>query len=263
VEVVHRFAEARSHSAGPVTLAGLMPADLSSQSIRRSGGGHGWSEFGGIPVDPQGDTGPFDGTRATGTAGRNFRFIDLRWSDILQEDAKKFSSPAEQWAASRIRRLSEPFTPKGWLPNWAMPLLKGIDESVMPARTLMKHLSPELEDLVFNRVIGDIHLYGDYVRTRGQAVRRFHWVLDEIYLRDYVQWCRFERKTVDEPYVPPVFTILSHSLGTVLSFDALISAFATTAIRSGSGRHPATSIPPATRNGVRMKNKTKRRTGGT
>ena len=83
------------------------------------------------------------------------------------------------------------------MPNWAMPLLREVDASVVPAKALMKRVSPELENLVFNRVIGDIHLYGDYARTRGQAVRRFHWVLDEIFLRDYVQWCRFERKTAD------------------------------------------------------------------
>ncbi len=243
VEVVHRFAEARSHTGGPVTLAGLMPADLSSQSIRRSGGGHGWSEFRGIPVDPQGDTGRFDGTRAARTAGRNFRFVDLRWADILQEHAATFSSPPEQWATARVRRLEEPFTSAGWMPNWAMPLLREVDASVVPAKALMKRVSPELENLVFNRVIGDIHLYGDYARTRGQAVRRFHWVLDEIFLRDYVQWCRFERKTADEPYVPPVFTILAHSLGTVLSFDALVYAFATDTIRNCSGRHTASSIP--------------------
>lgn len=243
VEVVHRFAEARSHTGGPIPLAGLMPADLSSQSIRRPGGGHGWSEFRGIPVDPQGDTGRFDGTRAARTAGRNFRFVDLRWADILQDHAAAFSSPPEQWAAARVQRLSEPFTPAGWMPNWAMPLLKEVDASVVPAKTLMKRVSPELEDLVFHRVIGDIHLYGDYARTRGQAVRRFHWVLDEIFLRDYVQWCRFERKTADEPYVPPVFTILAHSLGTVMSFDALVYAFAKPDLRSGSERHPASSIP--------------------
>lgn len=243
VEVVHRFAEARSHTGGPRPLAGLMPADLSSQSIRRAGGGYGWSEFRGIPVNPQDDTGTFDGTRAARTAGRNFRFVDLRWSDILQEHAASFSSPPEQWADSRVKRLSAPYTPPEWLPIWAMPLLKEVDASVVPSKRLMKWASPELEDLVFNRVVGDIHLYGDFARTRGQAVRRFHWVLDEICLRDYMQWCCFERQRADEPYVQPVFTILAHSLGTVLSFDALTYAFATPEIRLASTRHPAHSIP--------------------
>lgn len=244
VEVVHRFAEARSGAMHPVRLEGLMPADLSSQSIRRAGGGQGWTEFGGIPVNPQDNTGIFDGTRASGAmSGRNFRFVDLRWADILQEHAKAFSSPPEEWAKSRVQRLSPPFTPINWLPIWAMPLLQEINDSVLPARMLLKKISHALDDLVFNSIIGDVHLYGDYARTRGQAVRRFHWILDEIVLRDYEQWCRFERKTAEEPYVPPVFTVLAHSLGTVLSFDALVYAFANPAIRSGSTRHAATSIP--------------------
>ncbi len=241
VEVVHRFAEARN--AKSMNLAGLMPADLSSQSIREAGGGHSWSEFRGIPVDPHGNTGMFDGTRAARTAGRNFRFVDLYWADILQDHAKAFSSPPEQWAGARVKRMKEPFTGENWLPAWAMPLLREIDASIIPIKTLMKHISPELEDLVFNRVIGDIHLYGDYARTRGQAVRRFHWMLDEIYLRDYANWCRFERKTAEESYVPPVFTILAHSLGTVLSFDALVYAFATQDIRKGLIQPAAHSIP--------------------
>ena len=241
VEVVHRFAEVRKGDSPD--LAGLMPADLSSQSIRESGGGHSWSEFRGIPVDPAGNTGIFDGTRAARTAGRNFRFVDLYWADILQDHAKAFSSPPEQWATARVKRMRSPFTRDNWLPAWAMPLLREIDASIIPIKSLMKRISPELEDLVFNRVIGDIHLYGDYARTRGQAVRRFHWMLDEIYLRDYANWCRFERKTANEPYTPPVFTILAHSLGTVLSFDALVYAFATQHIREGLIRPAAHSIP--------------------
>lgn len=82
--VVHRFAEGRRKKDGQVQVQvqeqlfkHLLPSTLSGQSVRRKGKGHGWSEFNGIPVHPNGKTGRFDGTQATDTSGLNFRFVDL------------------------------------------------------------------------------------------------------------------------------------------------------------------------------------------
>lgn len=246
VEVVNRFATARAKDKPGVPYAALLPGSLSSLSMRRKGGGHGWSEFKGIPIDPaenvdQSET--FDGTRATEKSGNNFRFVDMRWSDLLQTHQTDFGSPPERWAAALIKRLQPPFTPVNWSANWVMPLLCEIEQTLMPMKGLLTYYSKEAARAVFQDVIGDVHLYGDYARTRGQAVRRFHRVMDEIHLRDYVQWCRFERTSADENYVPPNYTVIAHSLGSVLSFDALVYAFAKESIRDGTDRHISGCLP--------------------
>jgi hypothetical protein len=124
-----------------------------------------------------------------------------------------------------------------------MPLLYEIERTLVPMKGVLTYYFPEVAKAVFQDVIGDVHLYGDYARTRGQAVHRFHTVMDEIHLRDYAQWCRFERMSAAEEYVPPVYTIIAHSLGSVLGFDALLYAFAKESIRDGSARHVSGSLP--------------------
>jgi len=243
VEVVNRFATARATPEPGSPYAGLLPASLSSLSMRRKGGGQGWSEYKGIPVEPGRVSTDFDGTCATDTAGKNFRFVDMRWADILQSHQEVFGATTAQWTAALLARLGKPFTPEGWFDGWVESLLKEIQHTMLPVQGLLKRFAPETEKTIFQHVIGDIHLYGDYARTRGQAVRRFHRVLDEIHLRDYIQWCRFERASQEEPYEPPVYTIIAHSLGSVLTFDALLYAFAKERIRDGTEWHPSGSIP--------------------
>lgn len=246
VEVVNRFATARARAKPKSPYAALLPASLSSLSMRRKGGGQGWSEFTGIPSDPPPPIGPliaFDGTRATDTAGKNFRFVDMRWADILQAHQKVFGSGTTQWTGALLARLEHPFTPKNWSKPWVLPLLQAIEDTIVPIQGLLKWYAPAIEKTIFQDVFGDVHLYGDYARTRGRAVRRFHAQLDQIHLRDYIQWCRFERTSKEEPYVPPVYTIIAHSLGSVLSFDALLYAHAKESIRDGTDRHKSGSIP--------------------
>lgn len=243
VEVVNRFATARAKEKPASPYAALLPGSLSSLSMRRKGGGQGWSEFEGIPVEPGSVSEAFDGIRATTESGKNFRFVDMRWADILQSHHGMYGSTTKQWTASLLARLQPPFTPVESTEEWVMPMLKEIKQTLLPIQGLLKWYAPAVEKSIYQDVIGDIHLYGDYVRTRGQAVRRFHAQLDQIHLRDYIQWCRFERMSKDEPYVPPVYTIIAHSLGSVLSFDALLYAFAKESIREGNDRHDSGSLP--------------------
>lgn len=244
VEVVNRFATARANPKPEFAYAALLPGSLSSLSMRQNGRGHGWSEFEGIPVDPRSNSAAFDGTRAATTAGKNFRFVDMRWADILHEHQRVFGSQTKHWTGSLLARLELPFTPRDWSDRWVRPLLEQIEDTLLPIEWLLKWYSPPTAKRIFQDVFGDVHLYGDYARTRGQAVRRFHAQLDQIHLRDYIQWCQFERTSKDEPYVPPVYTIIAHSLGSVLSFDALLYAFAKETIRNGNnGSHRSGSIP--------------------
>ena len=244
-EVVHRFAEARHPKEG-IQYENLLPSYLSAQSIRRGGMGHGWSEFNGIPVDPNTDTGKFDGSPATETSGRNFRFVDLHWARILQRHQKYYASPVERWAPALLDRFKEEknIAPKNWLPPWAEPLLESMVGTLLPIKRLLALWKPKLAKRIFDDFLGDVHLYGDYARTRGRAVRHFHVILDEIFLRDFIDWCHRDAKQ-QNPYQPPVFTIIAHSLGTVLSFDALVYAHAKREVREmyASSQHSCPSLP--------------------
>lgn len=244
LEVVQRFAEVRQGKLNLPSCRALLPANLSSYSVRRKGHGPGWSEFGGIPVDPTNSLKEaFDGTRASTSAGKNFRFVDLRWADILQSHQPRFSSPVEAWTGALLHRLKPPFTPSNWSKEWLNPLLHEVAATVIPFKRILSWYKPLVANLIFDRILGDVHLYGDYARTRGQAVRRFHATLDQIHLRDYEQWCRFERTGSDEQYTPPSYTIIAHSLGSIMSFDALIYAFAKLDIRAGKTPHVSGSLP--------------------
>ncbi len=244
LEVVQRFAEVRQGKSNLPRYRALLPANLSSYAVRRKGHGPGWAEFRGIPVDPKDKhKEPFDGTRASTTTGKNFRFVDLRWADILQDHQARFSSRVEAWTGALLHRLKPPFTPSNWSAPWMNPLLKEVEATVVPFKRILKWYKPSVANLIFDDILGDVHLYGDYARTRGQAVRRFHATLDQIHLRDYEQWCRFERTGPNEQYAAPLYTVIAHSLGSIMSFDALVYAFSNSSIREGKTPHASGSLP--------------------
>ena len=244
--VVHRFAEERQGKEKGHYKT-LLPSYLSAQSIQQEGQGHGWSEFKGIPVDKNNDTGNFDGTPATDTSGQNFRFVDLSWQYILNRHEEFYASPVDQWAPALLARLTdENMTPKDWPSPWALPLLNSLVKVILPIQSILGFKNPELAKKIFSDILGDVHLYGDYSRTRGRAVRHFHVMLDEIMLRDFIDWFYRDRDRIDRenkknnkvepsPYQPPEFTILAHSLGTIMSFDALVYANASQIVREGEG----------------------------
>lgn len=239
-EVIHRFAEARKglDPDSHITYRNLLPTSLSSQTVL-AGKGHGWAEFRGIPVDPAEDTGPFDGLPATVSSGRNFRFVDLRWSQILAEDEEDYACKLKVWTEA-LREKLKSVLPAPLQVQWADLLLQQIQNSALTVQAALTYYRPAWATLIFEDILGDIHLYGDYARTRGKAVRHFHLVLDEIFVRDFLDWCRQEG---DAPYQRPRLTVIAHSLGTIMSFDALMYAFANTAIRDGTGLHPCPSLP--------------------
>ena len=249
-EVVHRFAEVR-HDKQADYYKNLLPSYLSALSVRRGGTGHGWSEFNGIPVDPDPakGTGEFDGRPATKkTAGLNFRFVDLHWAPILQRHQKRYASSVDKWAKALLERIDEKkgMVPKNWIPPWAPPMLDSLVDILLPVKRLLARRYPDLVKRIFDDFLGDVHLYGDYARTRGRAVRHFHVILDEIHFRDFIDWYKREgRGGPSNQYQPPEYTIIAHSLGSVLSFDALVYAHARKNVREAeaSSDHDCPSLP--------------------
>jgi len=239
--VVHRFAEVRNpRKAEELNL--LLPAYLSAQSVRGRGLGHRWSEFEGIPLNNKPPSHPFDGKPATQSGGENFRFVDLHWGHILQRHQKKYSSSTEEWAKALQARLQQ--APPGLLPDWGRLLLDRLIKTALPAQKLLSWYNPEMAKQIFRDFLGDVHLYGDYARTRGKAVRHFHVVLDEIHIRDFIQWCRYGPGGM-ATYTPPAYTVIAHSLGSIMSFDALVYSRAKETLRESNSpvAHNSPSLP--------------------
>jgi hypothetical protein len=223
-----------------------VPAYLSAQSVRKGATGVGWSEFSGIPVTPPAKQ-PFAGLPASCDSGKNFRFIEFHWADILQRHHKLYGSPPDKWAPALLYRLKNYRFEKPWLPDWAMPVLEQIVKIALPVHRLLMFRAREIGKKVFEDFLGDVHLYGDYERTRGRAVRRFHVMLDEAMLRDFMEWrWRMIRLGTPKPvYAPPTFTIIAHSLGSIMCFDALMYAYANLGVRRSDNPHlePCRSVP--------------------
>ncbi len=251
-QVVNRFAESRAksrrHEIGEersnTPLKTVLPAHLSGQSIRKGATAYGWSEFKGIPVDPSKTDEVFDGTRPDNSRGENFRFAEFYWADILQRHQDRYASKARAWVPSLLERLQEEeITPVGWVPAWGNQLLKHIAETGLSLQRAAHFRFKKLADTIFDGFLGDVHLYGDYDRTRGKAVRRFHVMMDELFMRDFIQWATHCTEEGALPYQPPEFTIIAHSLGSIMALDALTYAFTKQSIREGDHETPCSSLP--------------------
>ena len=240
---VHRFAEVRQNKEEKYDI--ILPATQSSQSVRSATELHGWAEYRGIPIADKGGKPDekFDGSHATETAGENFRFVELYWQDILKRHQELFASETEVWAKALLNRLNdENMTPPEWLPSWAVPMLESIVNTAIPLKQMLVLKYAPLVKTIFDGYLGDVHLYGDYARTRGEAVRLFHLELDRIIFNDFLDWRKRELDAgklngglfSPVPYQKPDITIIAHSLGSIMSFDALVYAFITEEIRMAS-----------------------------
>ncbi len=240
--LVHRFAEVRQKKSDNFYEV-ILPATQSSHSVRSETEQHGWAEYRGISVEEKECVEDFDGSPATETSGENFRFVELYWQDILQRHQELFASETEVWAKALLNRLGDKsITPAEWLPSWAVPMLESIVNTAVPLKKmLVLKYAPQVK-MIFDGFLGDVHLYGDYARTRGEAVRHFHLELDKIIFNDFLDWriCELAASRLNggelSPghYHKPDLTVIAHSLGSIMSFDALVYAFVKEEIRAAS-----------------------------
>ena len=230
----------QKHSGGVV-----LPASISEQTVRNDGKGHGWVEFDGIPVDPgEVPDAPFQGIAAEDAYAKNFRFVDLYWQYVLQSDIERYGSSTEAWSTALLNKLRI-LQQQGKKPaEWVFPMLTSIVNTAIPIKQMMVFRFSQASKMIFDGFLGDVHLYGDYARSRGRAVRQFHVVLDEIMIRDFLYWYwnnagnTQNQKDLFKIYKPPDFTVLAHSLGSIMSFDALVYAFANDGIRQNKPPRP-------------------------
>lgn len=183
-----------------------------------------WVEFKGIPSIPGVCSEKFIGRPVqNGDCGENFRFVDMHWADIMQDHFDDYGQPVETWTESLIDRLKLHNSDGSF--NWIPELIESIRKGILPVKqllTMKQRLltgsNNTLNDTIFNRFLGDAQLYGEYTVTRAEAVYRFHQRMAEVHA---AHWKEMEK---DDSIGNPRYVVLAHSLGTIMSFDALIYA---------------------------------------
>lgn len=232
IAVVNRFAEARraasEHDRRDVLTLGAVSQQTGTSMDPAALGKdeQPWMAFEDIPrTDPgsQNNLGPFMGQATSDT--KNLRFVDMCWSDLLREAYKEVGQPVDVWARSLLGRLLRKHegAKKGShakVPFWIRRTLYLLADGLLLTRKAMRFRFKEMEDLVFTKYLGDVQVYGEYGRCRGRAVRRFH---------DMMKRIEDEHKNDKRR---PEYVVIAHSLGTVMSFDALMYASAKPNVRS-------------------------------
>lgn len=227
---ISRFHEARAgaskiHEADVLTL-GMLSGQTSNIS-RLTGRPQAWIEFEDIPCVPNGKpNGPFLARRVTNNEGQNIRFVDICWADIMRCDFPQVGETVDKWSSSLVERLRR--HPE--CPGWALRLIVILRKAVLLVQQLLLLRFSNLADKVFNEFLGDVQLYGEYGPCRAQAVRRFHEIMGEVQAAHDLE--QADRLNQGKNRKEARYTIVAHSLGTIMSLDALLYACA----ESGPGK---------------------------
>lgn len=194
-----------------------------------------WFEFDGIPSSPENCSGQRFVGKPVNTLGKNIRFVDMYWADVMQEHFDECGESVESWTKSLIDRLEikkrnveknssvEKDSSTEKKNKTIISLLESIRKSVLPIKHILSLAAltragtqHKLNDEVFNRFLGDAQLYGEHSITRGKAIRRFHDKMHELH--------EAHCKSFEEKPIRPRYVVLAHSLGSIMSFDSLIFA---------------------------------------
>jgi hypothetical protein len=190
-----------------------------------------WIEFSGIPCEPDRECPlAFIGRKLEDddpSCGSNFRFVDLHWADIMQNHFDKAGQPVETWTQSLVDRLKLRGLEKHENYFWIPELLESMRRGILPVKKLLSlkqrlltGTNDQLTDTIFNRFLGDAQLYGEYTVTRSQASFRFHETLANVHA------AHLEEQNKNPEVGAPRYVVVAHSLGSIMSFDALLYAHA-------------------------------------
>ena len=230
ISVVNRFAEARRNAEEDDNRDVLTLGQASGQTglSKVPTTEQPWMEFDGIPANP--NRRPlkiFLGE--TSSNGENLRFVDLCWSDIMQDTMPKVVQKVDVWAKGllgRLLRKHEGATQdEAEVPFWIRRVLFLLVDTLLLLQFCMKFRFKEMEDLLFAKFLGDVQQYGEYRRCRGRAVRRFHEMMAKI------EAVHKERESKRDSPRTARYVIIAHSLGSIMSFDALLYAHAALRVR--------------------------------
>lgn len=205
-----------------VTLGAFVGASPNEKADRP------WVEFRGIASAPDHEE-PFTGLTTHNKAGKLIRFSEIWWKELLDKHDHVLE-PASPWADGLIGRIERM---NAQPPNWMFQLLFKLQDVLGPLQTILKTRKPDVEELAFNKYLGDVQIYAEYEPMRGMAVRRFHDRMEEIFKAHVANL----PAGVSPEEAPPRFTILAHSLGTIMSLDALMYA------HLADPKNPNTTLP--------------------
>ncbi len=145
----------------------------------------------------------------------NLFFADIFWSDITKNAFDKAGDSIPHWTECLINRLerqriSHDKNADSW---WVMDMLYLLRRSLVVAEKALSFRAKDLSDMVFGQYLGDVQLYGEFPQVRAKAIRLFHEKMATIH--NYL---------TTHPDQKVHYTFLAHSLGTVMTMDALTFA---------------------------------------
>ncbi len=225
--VISRFAEAVAGKAQDRTRdRDLLTLGMAGQQMERKD--YPWAAFEGIRLKHKED---YTGLppREVPAPPSYIRFVDLWWGDLLAAQAQDWMQPSRAWSEGLLGRLerlpkhSKDNTLPAKPPRWIMQLLYEVSELLVPAETYLGFTNKKARDLIFTQFLGDVQLYAEYPPMRGLAVRRFHERMAELH----------QAHLAEQSGISPSYTILAHSLGSIMALDALLYAHARQDIRAG------------------------------
>ncbi len=243
INVVNRFAEARRRAGDKDNRDVLTLGQASGQTglSKLPVTEQPWMEFKGIPAacpnanPPCSPTAPFLGEESS--TGKDLRFVDLCWYDVMQESVEHVGQDVRVWAKGLVGRLLRKHEnaedTSAQVPLWIRRVLYLLADTLLLVKFAMNFRFKEVKELVFVKFLGDVQLYGEYSRCRGGAVRRFHEIMTRI--ED-----AHDTREREQGFAPPRvahYVIIAHSLGSIMSFDALLYASATCDVRRGEVDH--------------------------
>lgn len=253
--VIDRFAEARQKTRhlkatqSPLALGmilGQIPEAIEPPVCRTDGTWDAlpplWMEYEGIPRDGDLSYIPFRGLGST--TGHNIRFSEIYWGDITGELFEQAGEEVNIWTKSLTARMREelleieliqskkgkdldatddPFrfareidADDAKTQRFLYEVLDNVCRLMIPLEKGLNLRAKNISDLVFNRFLGDVQLFAEYVTCRDKAVHRFqHWMDALVASHWQHEDPKLNRK--------PVFHIIAHSLGTVMSLHTLVN----------------------------------------
>jgi hypothetical protein len=160
---------------------------------------------------------------ATSPHGNNIRFLDFVWSGVAREQHPQVGETVSTWSGKLINRLQARQEDGNGKLEWIIFLMQNMRKGVLLIQWLLNLKAGSLSNKVFNDFLGDVELYGDFPNTRGRAVRLFHELMAELH-------ASHAREFGDR--ADPQYTIIAHSLGTVMTLDAITYAHANLSSRT-------------------------------
>ena len=217
--VISKFAAARNnepHNANLLTLG-----QLASQTTD-----YHWIELNGIPAipNPSLEEKRWWPSIAEKTQGENIRFVDFVWSDVTREYHPEVGQSVKNWSGALINRLKlrKDIGVRGV--DWIIYLLTTMQKGMLVTQQILNLKAESVSSTIFNDYLGDVELYGNFPHTRGRAVRLFHELMNRLH-NDHI------KEFAGNPKIKPQYTIIAHSLGTVMTLDAITYAYANQASR--------------------------------